>query len=127
MTNIPVGRTLPDDETLRDQMAAQLAVCPCPTPHSGVGGPPGVAEQLESDLDAALDRIDLNAALLLGDLCEFLHLSDHGPRSAAEWEAQRREVLGPQASAFVDLLDADRITLPEVWLAVQQLDLAYGA
>ena len=99
MTNIPVERTLPGDETLRDQMAAQLAV---------------FAEQLETDLAAALDRIDLNAALLLGDLCEFLHLS----------EAQRREVLGPQASAFVDLLDADRITLPEVLLAVQQLDLA---
>ena len=102
MTNIPVERTLPGDETLRDQMAAQLAV---------------FAEQLESDLDAALDRIDLNAALLLGDLCEFLHLS----------VAQRREVLGPQASGFVDLLDADRITLPEVLLAVQQLDLAYAA
>ena len=117
MTNILVERTTLDDETLRDQMAAQLALCPCPTPHSGVGGPPGVAEQLESDLAAALDRIDLNAALLLGDLCEFLHLS----------EAQRREVLGPQASAFVDLLDADRITLPEVLLAVQPLDLAYAA
>ena len=102
MTNIPVERTTLSDETLRDQMAAQLAV---------------FAEQLESDLDAALDRIDLNAALLLGDLCEFLHLS----------EAQRREVLGPQASAFVDLLDADRITLPEVLLAVQQLDLACAA
>jgi hypothetical protein len=102
MTNIPVERTTLDDETLRDQMAAQLAL---------------FAEQLESDLAAVLDRIDLNAALLLGDLCEFLHLS----------EAQRREVLGPQASAFVDLLDADRITLPEVWLAVQQLDLAYAA
>jgi hypothetical protein len=99
MTNIPVERTTLSDETLRDQMAAQLAV---------------FAEQLETDLAAALDRIDLNAALLLGDLCEFLHLS----------EAQRREVLGPQASAFVDLLDADRITLPEVLLAVQQLDLA---
>ena len=99
MTNIPVERTTLSDETLRDQMAAQLAV---------------FAEQLEPDLAAALDRIDLNAALLLGDLCEFLHLS----------EAQRREVLGPQASAFVDLLDADRITLPEVLLAVQQLDLA---
>ena len=102
MTNIPVERTTLSDETLRDQMAAQLAV---------------FAEQLETDLAAALDRIDLNAALLLGDLCEFLHLS----------EAQRREVLGPQASAFVDLLDADRITLPEVLLAVQQLDLAYAA
>jgi hypothetical protein len=99
MTNIPVERTTLGDKTLRDQMAAQLAV---------------FAEQLETDLAAALDRIDLNAALLLGDLCEFLHLS----------EAQRREVLGPQASAFVDLLDADRITLPEVLLAVQQLDLA---
>jgi hypothetical protein len=116
MMNIPVERTTLEDETLRDQMAAQLALCPCPTPHSGVGGPLGVAEQLESDLDAALDRIDLNAALLLGDLCEFLHLS----------AAQRREVLGPQASGFVDLLDADRITLPEVLLAVQQLDLAYA-
>ena len=102
MTNILVERTTLDDETLRDQMAAQLAV---------------FAEQLETDLAAALDRIDLNAALLLGDLCEFLHLS----------VAQRREVLGPQASAFVDLLDADRITLPEVLLAVQQLDLAYAA
>ncbi|HEY4720954.1 MAG TPA: hypothetical protein VII92_03855 [Anaerolineae bacterium] len=102
MTNIPVERTLLDDETLRDQMAAQLAL---------------FAEQLESDLAAVLDRIDLNAALLLGDLCEFLHLS----------KAQRCEVLGPQASAFVDLLDADRITLPEVWLAVQQLDLACAA
>ena len=102
MTNIPVERTTLGDKTLRDQMAAQLAV---------------FAEQLESDLAAALDRSDLNAALLLGDLCEFLHLS----------EAQRREVLGPQASGFVDLLDADRITLPEVLLVVQQLDLAYAA
>ena len=102
MTNILVERTLPNDETLRDQMAAQLTI---------------FAEQLESDLAAALDRIDLNAALLLGDLCEFLHLS----------AAQRRKVLGPQAGGFVDLLDADRITLPEVLLAVQQLDLAYAA
>ena len=81
-----------------------------------------IESRLHHALDVSLDedrsRVrQPNAALLLGDLCEFLHLS----------AAQRREVLGPQASGFVDLLDADRITLPEVLLAVQQLDLAYAA
>ena len=59
---------------------------------------------LEREAGTPIERLDVNAALLLHDLCEFLELG----------EPQRQKVLGWSAAAFVKAeLDA-RVSLPVV-------------
>jgi hypothetical protein len=48
--------------------------------------------QLEHEAGAPLQEIELNAALLLDDLCAFLEFG----------ETQRAKIMGPTAIAFVD-------------------------
>ena len=59
---------------------------------------------LEREAGTPVERLDVNAALLLHDLCEFLELG----------EPQRQKVLGRSAAAFVKAeLDA-RVSLPVI-------------
>jgi hypothetical protein len=59
-------------------------------------------KQLERDLGARTDQIELNGALLLHDLCVYLKLGDK----------QRQEVLGRHGTAFVDTVLAASVTTP---------------
>jgi len=57
---------------------------------------------LERDAAVPVERIELNGALLLNDLCQFLKLG----------EQQRQKVLGRSAAVYVDTLLDKRVTLP---------------
>jgi hypothetical protein len=59
-------------------------------------------KQLERDSGAPIEQTELNAALLLHDLCAFLKLG----------EKQRREVLGNRGAAFVDSFVNTPVQLP---------------
>jgi hypothetical protein len=59
---------------------------------------------LERDADVPVERIELNGALLLNDLCRFLKLG----------EQQRMKVLGRSAAAYVDALLDEGVTLPAI-------------
>ena len=57
----------------------------------------GFRKYIEKDAGEPIQRMEVNAALLLNDLCDFLVLGDK----------QRRTVLGKSAAAFVqDELDS---------------------
>ena len=55
---------------------------------------------LEEQLDEPLAFVDLNGALLLSNLCEYLGLDD----------SQRAQVLGPDALQSVHRIEADHLS-----------------
>jgi len=57
--------------------------------------------QVEHDAGQPIEALDLNAALLLSDLCRFLELSDEGCG----------RVLGDGAAAFVGHVETQRVGL----------------
>jgi hypothetical protein len=59
-------------------------------------------EELEKGTGAKVQEVDVNAALLLSDICRWIGLS----------EEKRREVLGKSASVWVSSLEAEPIKLP---------------
>ena len=59
---------------------------------------------LEKDAGVPIERLELNVALVLYDLCCFIKLAN----------TQRRKVLGKTAAAFVEAELAQRMTLPVV-------------
>ncbi len=59
---------------------------------------------IEREAGVPVERIELNGALLLDDLCRFLRLG----------EQQRQKVLGRSAAAFVDATLDERVTLPVI-------------
>jgi hypothetical protein len=56
-------------------------------------------QQVESGTGAPIQTIEINAALLLDDVCKFIGLS----------EERRREVLGKRAVAFVSSVENEPI------------------
>ncbi len=67
----------------------------------------GFSAKLQNDLEVRLDQADeCNAAILLSELCEFWGLSD----------TQRIQVLGSEAMRYVQLLEADHLSMEEgIW------------
>ncbi len=59
-------------------------------------------QQVEREAGQPIESLDLNAALLLSDLCRFLELSDEGCG----------RVLGDGAAAFVGHVETQRVGLP---------------
>jgi hypothetical protein len=60
-------------------------------------------QQVESGTGAPIQNVEINAALLLDDVCKFIGLS----------EDRRREVLGKSAAAFVSSVENEPIKLPD--------------
>ncbi len=59
---------------------------------------------VERDAGMPVERLEVNAALLLNDLCDFLDLG----------ESQRQKVLGRSATAFIQAELATRVNLPVI-------------
>ncbi len=73
----------------------------------------GFAAVLQHNLEVRLDQAEeCNAAILLSELCEYWGLSDE----------QRAQVLGPEATRYVKLLEADHLTLEEALVSFEALD-----
>lgn len=73
----------------------------------------GFTAVLQDNLKVRLDQAEeCNAAILLSELCEYWGLSDE----------QRAQVLGPEATRYVNLLEADHLTLAEALVSLQALD-----
>jgi hypothetical protein len=60
-------------------------------------------QQIETGTGAPIQSIEINAALLLADVCTFIGLSDE----------RRREVLGKSAAAFVSSVEDEPVRLPD--------------
>lgn len=58
-------------------------------------------QQVERDAGQPLETLDLNAALLLSDLCRFMELPEEGCG----------HVLGAGAAAFVGQVETQRVSL----------------
>jgi hypothetical protein len=58
-------------------------------------------QEVEKGMDEKIQNADVNAALLLSDVCRFIGLSDE----------KRREVLGKSAAAWVDSLESEPVKL----------------
>jgi len=60
-------------------------------------------QQVESGTGAKIQNLDINAALLLDDVCKFIGLSDD----------RRREVLGKSAASFVASVESEPVKLAD--------------
>jgi hypothetical protein len=60
-------------------------------------------QQVESGTGAPIQNIEINAALLLDDVCKFIGLSDD----------RRRVVFGKSAAVFVSSVEDEPINLPD--------------
>ncbi|NTU61956.1 MAG: hypothetical protein HGB05_00820 [Chloroflexi bacterium] len=60
-------------------------------------------QQVESGTGAPIQNIEINAALLLDDVCMFIGLS----------EEKRREVLGKSAASFVASVESEPVRLAD--------------
>ena len=60
-------------------------------------------QQVESGTGAPIQNIEINAALLLDDVCKFIGLSDD----------RRREVLGKSAASFVAGVESEPVKLAD--------------
>ena len=79
----------------------------------------GFADQLRTDLDDGQDLHDLesDAALFLSNLCEYLDLSTE----------HRAQVLGPQAVAYIDVLEGNDATIEVGFEAVVAIEQSSAA
>jgi hypothetical protein len=79
----------------------------------------GFADQLRADLDddQDLQHLESDAALLLSNLCEYLDLNTE----------HRAQVLGPQAAAYIDVVEGNYATIEvgfEAAVAIEQSSAA---
>jgi len=90
----PAGVVKTLDDHFKDYLALRLT---------------GFADQIRADLgdDQDLQHLESDAALLLSNLCEYLDLS-------AE---HRAHVLGPQTTAYIDVLEGNYATVEALLVA----------